>query len=124
MGIDKGDCDRGGNRNYLADNMSNNNVVVRNTATGNKEEGFVLAVEEVIGEVRGLANIVAGNVATGNEVGRDFHEKGDDTLGECTQNAYIGNMATSKTDADPSCMLGEQIDLSLQDDGLTPDCYA
>merc|ERR1712238_229548 len=128
--IDTTDCDIGGNRNYLADNMSannaeagfkieetNNNVIVRNTATGNKEEGFVLAVEEVIGEVRGLANIVAGNVATGNESGRDFREKGDDTLGDCTQNAYIGNMATSNTDtdADPLCMLGEQIDLSLQD---------
>jgi len=127
--IDKGDCDRGGNRNYMADNMShnnaeagfrieetNNNVVVRNTATGNTEEGFVLEVEEVEDEVRGLANIVAGNIATGNESGRDFREKGDDTLGDCTQNAYIGNMATSSTDADPSCTLGEQIDLSLQDE--------
>ena len=128
--IDTSDCDIGGNRNYLADNQStgnaeagfkieetNNNVVVRNTATGNQEEGFVLAVEEISGEIRGLANILAGNNASGNEAGRDFRQKGDDAVA-CTQNAYIGNVAPS-TDEDatstPACTLGEPINLQLQD---------
>merc|ERR1712238_25063 len=123
--IDTTDCDIGGNRNYLADNMSannaeagfkieetNNNVIVRNTATDNKEEGFVLSVEEVSGEVRGLANILAGNNASGNGDGPDFNEKGDDAV-DCTQNAYIGNNAPSIADADPACMLGEAIDLGI-----------
>merc|ERR1712161_82235 len=69
---------------------SNNNFIVSNTATDNKEEGFVLSVEEVSGEVRGLANILAGNNASGNGDGPDFNEKGDDAV-DCTQNAYIGN---------------------------------
>ena len=126
--IDTTDCDIGGNRNYLADNISannaeagfkieetNNNVIVRNTATDNKEEGFVLSVEEVSGEVRGLANILAGNNASGNGDGPDFNEKGDDAV-DCTQNAYIGNNAPSIADADPACMLGEAIDLQLKEE--------
>jgi parallel beta-helix repeat protein len=131
--IDTSDCDIGGNRNYLADNTStgnaeagfkieetNNNVFVRNTATDNEEEGFVLAVEVISGEIRGLANILAGNNASGNEAGRDFREKGEDSAVDCTQNAYIGNNAPSTEDASPSCILGEKIDLQLQDETPGP----
>ena len=46
---------------------TNNNVVVCNTATGNTEEGFALAVKEAIGKVCGLSNIVAGNVVQGKK---------------------------------------------------------
>jgi parallel beta-helix repeat protein len=126
--IDTSDCDIGGNRNYLADNTStgnaeagfkieetNNNVFARNTATGSQEEGFVLAVEAISGEIRGLANILAGNNASGNEAGRDFRQKDDDAVA-CTQNAYIGNNAPSSEDATPVCTLGEPINLQLQDD--------
>merc|ERR1740124_1665573 len=65
--IDTTDCDIGGNRNYLADNTSADNAEAgfKIEETDNKEEGFVLAVEEVSGEVRGLANILAGNNASG-----------------------------------------------------------
>jgi len=142
--VDNGDCKIGGNRNYMADNVSNNNdgdgfkieetnnnVIVRNTATGNKKGGFVLEVKEESssssdssdegdeGEIRGLANILAGNIATENESGKDIREKGKASKGDCSQNAYIGNIATSDTDADPFCTLGEQIDLALQDEKVS-----
>jgi len=117
--ISKGDCDVGGNGNYLADNVSsnnvkagydikeaNNNVLVRNVATENQKEGFVIAME-----MRGLANIVAGNTAAGNSP--DFREKGDGIDDGCTLNAFIGNVASGDNDADPTCLLGDQIDLSL-----------
>jgi len=125
----KNDCIHGGNGNYIADNVSsgnsesgfkfektNNNVIVRNTATGNVKYGLQQEVEEVADEVRGLANILAGNVATGNGL-FDIAETGSKSSQNCTQNAYVGNGGPpgSVTDGDPSCTLGEQIDLSLID---------
>ena len=133
--------ERGGNQNYVADNRShqnaqtgftmqetNNNVLVRNTATENHAAGFVVVVGKVKGTLGGLAHIVAGNTATNNNNnasggGRvvDFQELGNQSRGDCTQNAYLGNRATTTAAADPSCLLlgGDTVDLSLQDDVAT-----
>ena len=121
VNVNRGFCRIGGNRNYLADNIANdndeegfnveatnNNVLVRNTADGNGEEGFALDVKDG----RGVGNVLAGNLGQDTNGGDDIEVDGGGDP-DCKKNAFVGNGITGDG-SDPCTLYGGDVDLSLQ----------